>query len=415
MQPGVSTDIISITLTEIPLDRGIEYTTLSYVWGDQTKRHPILCNGEDFDVGDNLHSLLVHLRDFGHDESGPPLWIDAVCINQKDEIEKTRQVRMMSDIYSQATYTYIWMGDPGSVEEQRELVDTIQLLGKMAGLVEMAIEKGKDPMDYMYRCVEHHCKEEKVNWHDTWEKIWAVFQNEWFSRVWVLQEHILSARSLVMFGQNVASSDFLFCVASLLPSTSSWGLVMAPCARKLKGIRPLIFNANAFPMIEARREARKAKLHELVSDTTTFKATDERDRVFALVSLASDVAPEFIDYSFEMREVHMNLARNALSAARKGDFSALDFLSYVRYDPEDQYDPITPKLPSWAPNLVDFRPFVSTSFFPLCVPHPTHQQGLPGMELNITFNADEVRMKSFPAFKDFLSTLTNPVFLKNRP
>ncbi|KAH7381041.1 heterokaryon incompatibility protein-domain-containing protein [Cadophora sp. MPI-SDFR-AT-0126] len=389
IEAGASTDIISVTLTEIPLDRGIEYTTLSYVWGDQRDRHPILCNGEQFDVGDNLHSLLVHLRDFGHDENAHPIWIDAICINQNDKTEKTRQVRMMSDIYSQAAYTYIWMGNSGSVEEQRELMDTIKLLGKMAGIVEMAVEKDEDPLDYMYAYVEHHCKEEKVNWHDTWEKIWAVFHNEWFSRVWVIQEHILSARSLVMFGQNVASSDFLFCVASLLQSTTSWGFVMAPCARKLKGMRPLIFNANAFPMIEARREATTAKLHELVHDTITFEATDERDRVFALVSLASDVAPDFIDYSFDIREIHMNLARNALSAARKGDFSALDFLSYVRYDPEDQQGPITPKLPSWAPNLVYFTPFVSTSFFPLCEPHPTYQQGMPGMELKIVFNADE--------------------------
>lgn len=38
------------------------------------------------------------------------LWIDALCINQKDNHEKSQQVRMMYQLYKQASRVVIWLG-----------------------------------------------------------------------------------------------------------------------------------------------------------------------------------------------------------------------------------------------------------------------------------------------------------------
>jgi Heterokaryon incompatibility protein (HET) len=44
-------------------------------------------------------------------ESPRVLWVDAVCINQNDEDEKSEQVSKMREIYGGATKVYAWLGE----------------------------------------------------------------------------------------------------------------------------------------------------------------------------------------------------------------------------------------------------------------------------------------------------------------
>lgn len=39
------------------------------------------------------------------------IWIDAICINQQDDLEKNHQVAMMSDIYQRALRVLVWLGE----------------------------------------------------------------------------------------------------------------------------------------------------------------------------------------------------------------------------------------------------------------------------------------------------------------
>ena len=69
------------------------------------------------------------------------------------------------------------------------------------------------------------------------------------------------------------------------------------------------------------------------------------DAIFALVGLASDAGPEFIDYSVDIRTLHISVGKNALTSFQRVDWSALDFITYVRGD-SDEDNTIDPKLPS---------------------------------------------------------------------
>jgi hypothetical protein len=65
-------------------------------------------------VTESLHSALWRIRE---QKLASVLWADAVCINQSNDDEKTNQVRMMQDIYSQADTVIVWLGDSQDTDE----------------------------------------------------------------------------------------------------------------------------------------------------------------------------------------------------------------------------------------------------------------------------------------------------------
>jgi hypothetical protein len=117
----------------------------------------------------------------------------------------------------------------------------------------------------------------------------------------------------------------------------------------------------------------------------TFKTTNPLDGVFALVGLASDVGPEFIDYSLGLRDVHINVAKQALTSSRVERASSLDFLLCVRGDSFDDIS-ITPRLPSWAPNIRRYDLAEDAAFVPLPSMPLTTQANLP---FRLSFGSDE--------------------------
>jgi hypothetical protein len=92
------------------------YKALSYVWGRRISSHSrITCNGVAFPVTSNCYSALRHL----HAKNGTfDIWVDAICINQEDQDEKKRQIKLMGEIYSKAAATYVWLG-PGDAATER--------------------------------------------------------------------------------------------------------------------------------------------------------------------------------------------------------------------------------------------------------------------------------------------------------
>jgi hypothetical protein len=77
---------ISGSLHETSLQNSAAYDALSYEWGAPEPK----------------------LR---HRARKRILWIDAICIDQEDEKDKSHQVAMMADIYSKADRVIVWLGE----------------------------------------------------------------------------------------------------------------------------------------------------------------------------------------------------------------------------------------------------------------------------------------------------------------
>ena len=83
------------------------YEALSYVWGDPEKTLPIFIDERRFNVTENLHAALRRLRDCSIEW----VWVDAICINQRDRQERGHQIRSMAKIYGKANRVVVWLGE----------------------------------------------------------------------------------------------------------------------------------------------------------------------------------------------------------------------------------------------------------------------------------------------------------------
>lgn len=109
------------------------FIALSYTWGTTWAMREIELNGSRFEVRQNLYDIMENAR-FARSEwarkvydedaataviknpffENPILWeywwIDDICIDQNSIRERNHQVRIMSDIYSEAAFVFVWLG-----------------------------------------------------------------------------------------------------------------------------------------------------------------------------------------------------------------------------------------------------------------------------------------------------------------
>ncbi|KAH7371483.1 heterokaryon incompatibility protein-domain-containing protein, partial [Pyrenochaeta sp. MPI-SDFR-AT-0127] len=156
-----NSDPLKLSISIHSIDEPLAYTALSYVWGDAFNRIDIIVLDEDrneqtVSVTTNLHAALWRLRFGGCDSY---IWADAICMNQGDNEEKSRQVRMMTEIYSRSNSVFGWLGEgrPGD----NDVTKTIEYLLS-------------------------------PNTYPSWAALWEILVLPWFRRVWIIQEIVVS-------------------------------------------------------------------------------------------------------------------------------------------------------------------------------------------------------------------------------
>jgi hypothetical protein len=101
LNPGAGTQAIEIELIweSIKAPQRRDYKCLSYCWQTTVQDAAILVDGRRFEVTSNLLSALRSIRKRGEKVF---IWIDQICINQRDFVERGQQVSIMKHIYSRA-------------------------------------------------------------------------------------------------------------------------------------------------------------------------------------------------------------------------------------------------------------------------------------------------------------------------
>lgn len=109
------------------------FKALSYTWGDASKKVSITVNGHQFPLTENLFTALKNIRNANKAAtaiSSAPVtsfwWIDAICIDQDNVLERNAQVGMMTRIYRKSYGVHVWLGESAEDSDLAlDLVDKI--------------------------------------------------------------------------------------------------------------------------------------------------------------------------------------------------------------------------------------------------------------------------------------------------
>lgn len=95
------------SLRHASLDDKPCYVALSYYWGAPGTTKSIWVDGYEIQLRKTVSQFLKSLfRQFG----SITVWLDVICINQRDVQEQGSQVSMMGEIYSTANCACSWLG-----------------------------------------------------------------------------------------------------------------------------------------------------------------------------------------------------------------------------------------------------------------------------------------------------------------
>ncbi|RDL30835.1 uncharacterized protein BP5553_10180 [Venustampulla echinocandica] len=237
----------------IALSNTPQFEAISYVWGSSPPVHEIQCDGEILRITENLRATLCAVR---RSDRQIYVWADAICIDQSDLRERKMQVALMRDIYSRAERVSICLNTVG-MEKRQVLGQTIK----------------------MYATSDRHQWSEQPL-YDVSSSFWSLlaefFDNPWFSRIWVVQEIAESKSARILFdGQEIPWEGIVCLVRRVLGDQDYAGRVLH--FAKTNGIRNVLFMNN--------RETFSAydPIPALLQATRAFRASDPRDKVFAML------------------------------------------------------------------------------------------------------------------------------------
>jgi hypothetical protein len=285
LHPGKPTDDIECTIVYSSLNGGkgkqVRYTALSYVWGDQALPQPtILCNGALFHVTSNLEAALRTLR---REDEQKILWVDQICINQTDLDERCSQVQIIGHIYKEADETIGWLG-VASEDSSVAIASASTLKGRMEEILK---ELGDDPNQYFLKFAvpRPHAQGLFVliglgAANLEWISLMHLFEQPWFSRVWIIQEVMLSRKLILQWGSDDISWEEISELVETLEEKSNFVLkVKIFKSSSSQGALAMISKVAGF------QKKDNIALKDLLGLSMAHHATDPRDRVYALLGL----------------------------------------------------------------------------------------------------------------------------------
>ena len=338
---------ICCSLLQGPYMRLLFYEAISYNWGTMDTTEEVLVDGCRKMVTKSVYEILTSSSSLFLPKL---LWIDALCIDQNNDAEKSQQVPMMRRIYRSAIFTTVFLGQsplpgnqgvagrstmpfrydglhPADEQTQTYFKDaqlTFDLLQEFHVHQRNAL-RGNDMTAYQMFEGLNIVKSKRRQW----AALLKMLQHPWFERVWVVQEVALSTKVQVRYGDEIIDWE-----------TLAEGVEKLNCARHFRLWLELEYGVllrhientslyNIWRMNQFRDKFRPRgaddyskyryrgntyDLGRVLSDGAYFKATNPCDRIYGLMSLC--INPVRVDYTLSVEDVYLDAARELISKVK---------------------------------------------------------------------------------------------------
>ncbi|KAI3397134.1 hypothetical protein diail_11195 [Diaporthe ilicicola] len=313
-------------------------------------------------VPTSLSAALEALRD---DTKDILVWADSMCINQRSNRDKTQQLPHIPEIYSKAEQVVVWLGVEKDDSEQAQKL----LHGLVNGEVQLSPLLDLGP-------------------------VVSLFDREYWSRLWVVQEVLHAKEIVVLCGSSRLPWDCYVRASRIFQSPESVDKIrffnersghtrLITSQHRLNPSQILVHHGPA-SILHIQRALELARepfglgdfhytLH-LMRLSRTKLATDPKDRVYGILGvLPRGLRPEVrVDYSLTVKEIYIDFMEWWMKASRSlniicdsihfpPQISSANLPSWV---PNWSYDPTTQSLASLPMNFAASRGFCSEYRFP---------------------------------------------------
>jgi hypothetical protein len=324
------------------LEEKPSYEALSYTWGDTQVKSSISLDAARFDVTVNLEAALRRLRLPIQQRT---LWIDAICINQDDISERSHQVQQMRNIYENALQVVIWLGE-GSMSATTEIL--LQAFAKyQEALEQQEIQVSKKGLELIASRLAGSLSD-----LEACREISTLLDSPWWSRVWTIQEVAVARKAVLAYGNVVIHWSTM---EMAIPVLLEYCLMFNRDDKF--DLERFVRRSWEFTRLEHLRDLtvdrKPLSLLHLLSEAWGLETSDPRDKVFALLHLATDGLHSKMtpDYSKSVDQVYMEVVNDLILRERN-----LDVLGRCGKPKNSQ------ALPSWCPDWT-----VKTSRYKFCL------------------------------------------------
>lgn len=345
----------------VSLDDNPEFEGLSYAWGDVTDTRQISLDGDPYTVTTSLYHTLRHLQ---LDGAFRTIWVDAVCINQADLVERGEQIALMRRIYQLATSVIVYLGEAWDGHELA--MDFFKAAATLPG---HHYEPSLEP----HLSVRGHDASSK----SLKENLVRFLDLPWWKRLWTGQEYALARQLSFQCGSTILPGKIVQDAYSNLrfhegmccwdsPSVAgdaSFGIPLLHAFFRMDatelardcsgghseapiGERPVRFS-DSLPGNEPQGTSRWWGPSTFLEGLDNFRCrecTDPCDKIYGLTGLyySDEVAEQFKkpDYRLPVEELYTTVAHTIIR-----ETSRLDILSRAR-----GYCEPTLSLPSFVPD-----------------------------------------------------------------
>jgi hypothetical protein len=357
-------EVIRCTLrNRQPWDRS-PYTALSYVWGDPQHTVSIFVNGRQVPVTVNLAGALRRLRDLPN--YAKSLWVDALCIDQQNEREKSQQVQMMDVIFRKAETVVAWLGPADDTSERA--MWTLKELSKIAK--ELGIQDVHRPDESQMK--QEQCKvivtaarqaalQSAAFQRGDWGCVVDLLRRPYWKRLWVLQEVSLGKRAILTCGPDTITWEKSQAALAMMcwvfwraidakpvsdEASAHFARYMSPYLARDWDVPPAVW-LSARALMAGESGLEYAQLFSYTCDYTTLEASEPSDCIYAIRGLMTPSLRKAITVDYERGPIKLFTAVTLYSLECYG----ADVLIYcgLAYRCASQ-------MPSWALDRTSNRP-----------------------------------------------------------
>ncbi|KAK3626228.1 hypothetical protein LTR22_023250 [Elasticomyces elasticus] len=292
-------------LMKVSLCDDEKYVALSYEWGDDKPEKTIIVNDSPFKVRNNLYSFLSVVTK--HGRLTRPIFIDALCINQANQAERSTQVRLMPEIYTKAEEVRAWLGPlPIWWLPSPQLWDLRTIVPRREwgnfGFYILSIRKPNTPLRFTLKSVTEWARNSGLD-NLTIIAARVAAQRPFWQRLWIIQELMLAKTLSFQLGDRLLDSKKLLELSRVLsgydttvsvdPAIALRTVTMATHGDALSdGLR--FQDAAAILTRKYYAATTTLPLREVLEGFAVQKCREPRDHVFGLLGLShSAIQPDY--------------------------------------------------------------------------------------------------------------------------